>query len=78
MIKNNKKFKIFDCDALINFHKRIFFSIIVFSLFYFRAIFRIVDVMIIDFNHNEFNMSMDSVVQRVYKNEGYKKSLANL
>ena len=29
-------------------------------------------------NHNEFNMSMDSVVQRVYKNEGYKKSLANL
>ncbi|PKH52492.1 methylamine utilization protein [Tenacibaculum sp. Bg11-29] len=29
-------------------------------------------------NHNEFNMSMDSVVQRVSKNKEYKKSLANL
>ncbi|WBX74334.1 methylamine utilization protein [Tenacibaculum pacificus] len=29
-------------------------------------------------NHNEFNMSMDSVVQRVYKNKEYKKSIINL
>lgn len=29
-------------------------------------------------NHNEFNMSMDSVVQRVLKNENYKKLIANL
>ncbi|QXP74582.1 methylamine utilization protein [Tenacibaculum sp. AHE15PA] len=29
-------------------------------------------------NHNEFDMSMDSVVQRVLKNENYKKLIANL
>ncbi|WBX72163.1 cytochrome-c peroxidase [Tenacibaculum retecalamus] len=29
-------------------------------------------------NHNEFNMSMDSVVQRVLKNEKYKNLLTNL
>ncbi|CAM1335182.1 cytochrome-c peroxidase [Tenacibaculum aestuariivivum] len=29
-------------------------------------------------NHNEFNMSMDSVVQRVLKNKKYKKLLAGL
>ncbi|MCG8858596.1 cytochrome-c peroxidase [Tenacibaculum finnmarkense] len=29
-------------------------------------------------NHNEFNMSMDSVVQRVFKNKNYKNSLATL
>ena len=29
-------------------------------------------------NHNEFNMSMDSVVYRVLKNKNYKKALANL
>ena len=47
MIKK-KNFKIFDYDALINFHKRIFLSIIIFSCFYFIAIFRIADVMIFD------------------------------
>ena len=48
MKKNIKKFKIFDSDALNNFHKRIFFSIIVFISFYFLAIYRIADVMIFD------------------------------
>ena len=48
MLINNKKIKIFDSDALNNFHKRIFFSIIIFSLCYFLAIFRIADVMLFD------------------------------
>ena len=46
MKTKSKKFLIFDSDALKNFHKRIFFSIIVFSCFYFLAIFRIADIMI--------------------------------
>lgn len=29
-------------------------------------------------NHNEFNMSIDSIVKRVLKNEKYKKKIANL
>ena len=55
MIKKSKKFKIFDSDALKNFHKRIFFSIIVFVCFYFVAVFRIADVMIFDINNEEFS-----------------------
>ena len=54
MLIKSKKFKIFDSDALKNFHKRIFFSIIIFSCFYFVAIFRIGDVMVFKFNKNEF------------------------
>jgi len=53
MIKQSKKFKIFDSDALKNFHKRIFFSIIIFLCCYFIAIFRIADVMIFDINSKE-------------------------
>ena len=48
MFIRNKKIKIFDSDALNYFHKRIFFSIIIFTLCYFVAIFRIADVMIFD------------------------------
>ncbi len=48
MLNKSKKLKIFDSDALKNFHKRIFFSIIVFTSFYFIAIFRIADVMIFE------------------------------
>ena len=50
-IKNNK-FKIFDSDALKNFHKRIFLSIIVFLFCYFVAIFRIAEIMIFDIDSN--------------------------
>ena len=53
MFNKSKKLKIFDSDALKNFHKRIFFSIIIFLLFYFTAIFRIADVMIFDIYSNE-------------------------
>ena len=45
-----KKFLIFDIDDLKKFHKRVFFSIIVFLSFYFIAIFRIADVMIFESN----------------------------
>ena len=45
-----KKFLIFDIDDLKKFHKRVFFSIIVFLIFYFIAIFRIADVMIFESN----------------------------
>ena len=53
MIIQSKKIKIFDSDALKNFHKRIFFSIIVFLFCYFTAILRIADVMIIDFTKKD-------------------------
>ena len=43
-----KKFYFFDCDALKNFHKRIFFSITIFVFVYFIALYRIVDVMILE------------------------------
>ena len=54
-MKIKSKFLIFDSDALKNFHKRIFFSIIVFSCFYFLAIFRIADIMIFTPNIVSFN-----------------------
>ena len=43
-----KKFHFFDIDALKNFHKRIFFSIIVFIIVYSIAFYRITDLMLID------------------------------
>ena len=48
MIKKSKNIKIFDSDALKNFHKRIFFSIIVFICCYSTAVLRIADIMIFD------------------------------
>ena len=53
MIIKSKNFKIFDSDALKKFHKRIFFSIVVFLCCYFLAIFRIADVMILEINLNK-------------------------
>ena len=44
----NKKFFLFDSNALKNFHKRIFFSITIFVFIYFIVFFRIVDVMILE------------------------------
>jgi len=49
----SKKFLIFDSDDLKKFHKRVFFSIIVFLGFYFVAIFRIADVMVFENNVKE-------------------------
>ena len=59
MINKSKQIKIFDSDALQNFHKRIFFSIIIFSCFYFLAIFRIADVMM--FNISDIDTKLVQV-----------------
>ena len=58
MINESSKFKIFDSDALKNFHKRIFFSIIIFSLCYFIAVFRIANLMIFDIPEKASIVSM--------------------
>ena len=44
----SKKYYIFDSDALINFHKRIFFSVIIFLIVFLVAFYRIVDVMLLE------------------------------
>ncbi len=41
-----KSFELFDSDSLKDFHKRIFFSMIVFLFVYFVAIYRIVEIML--------------------------------
>ena len=58
MFKNSANIKIFDSDALKNFHKRIFFSIIIFFCCYSIAIIRIADVMI--FNIEEKNIEISN------------------
>ena len=66
------KLKIFDSDALINFHKRIFFSIIVFSCFYFIAVFRITDIMVINSNNIELTQSiLEKNRGKIYDRNGY-------
>ena len=42
----NNKFKFFDSDSLKDIHKRLFFSITIFTLVYFIVFYRIADVMI--------------------------------
>ena len=72
MFNKSKKFKIFDSDALKNFHKRIFFSIIVFSFFYSIAIFRIADVMAFDFKKNDNNRVVEKIERgKIYDRNGY-------
>ena len=58
---NPKKFKIFDSDALVNFHKRIFLSIIIFLFCYFVAIFRIAEIMIFEIDSKK---SFDKIVKK--------------
>ena len=64
MIIKSKNFKIFDSDALKKFHKRIFFSIVVFLCCYFLAIFRIADVMLIEINLKK-NQSLIGSTEKV-------------
>ncbi|SVA19803.1 uncharacterized protein METZ01_LOCUS72657, partial [marine metagenome] len=52
----SKKYYIFDSDALINFHKRIFFSVIIFLFVFLVAFYRIVDVMLLE---KSINISKD-------------------
>ena len=51
----SKKYYIFDSDALINFHKRIFFSITIFLFVFIIAFYRIVDVMLLNKSINVSN-----------------------
>ncbi len=62
MLNKSKKIKIFDSDALKNFHKRIFFSIVVFLCCYLIAVFRIADVML-------FEVSASSILSDVVKQQ---------
>ena len=71
MVIKSKKFTIFDSDALKKFHKRIFFSIIVFLCCYFLAVFRIADVMILEINLNKNqNYSFVSERGKIYDRNG--------
>jgi len=67
----SKKYYIFDSDALINFHKRIFFSIIIFLFVFFIAFYRILDVMLIEESVN-VNNSTKKIVERgsIYDRNG--------
>ena len=53
----SKKYYIFDSDALINFHKRIFFSVIIFLFVFLVAFYRIADVMLLE---KSINISNDT------------------
>ena len=67
----SKKFIIFDSDDLKKFHKRIFFSIIVFLSFYFVAIFRIADVMVFGYNEKEIINIQDNTERgKIYDRNG--------
>ena len=71
MLKNSKKIKFFDSDALKNFHKRIFFSIIIFSCCYFISIFRISEIMIYDITKiNEDTVKIQSDRGKIYDRNG--------
>ena len=49
---SNKRFRIFDSDALKNIHKRVFFSITIFLIFYSLIFIQIFNLMIFS---NYFN-----------------------
>ena len=68
----SKKFLIFDSDDLKKFHKRVFFSIIVFLGFYFVAIFRIADVMVFENNVKEITNIKANIValEKLYEGSG--------
>ena len=53
-----KPFVLFDTDSLKDFHKRIFFSMLMFLLVYFGAIFRITEIML--FNDTQANIISNS------------------
>ena len=54
-IDDKKSFKLFDSDSLKDFHKRIFFSILLFLFIYFTAIYRITDIMLLSKEVNQIH-----------------------
>ncbi len=67
----SKKYYIFDSDALINFHKRIFFSIIIFLFVFLVAFYRIADVMLLEKSIN-INNDAKQITERgnIYDRNG--------
>jgi len=67
----SKRFFIFDSDALKNFHKRIFFSIIIFISFYLIVIFRIANVMVFEINTKQAILIEEEAVRgKIYDRNG--------
>jgi len=58
----NKKFKFFDSDSLKDIHKRLFFSVTIFTLIYFVVFYRIADVMI-------FNKAIANISKEIQTNQ---------
>jgi len=67
----SKKYYIFDSDALINFHKRIFFSVIIFLFVFLVAFYRITDVMLLEKSIN-INNDAKQITERgnIYDRNG--------
>jgi len=53
----SKSFILFDSDSLKDFHKRIFFSILLFLFVYFVAIYRITQIMLLSFDDKIVNVT---------------------
>ena len=61
-----KKFKIFDSDALKNIHKRVFFAITIFSIIYFGAFYKITEIMIL-----KKSLKIKFASQEIYQTRQY-------
>ena len=71
MFNKSKKLKIFDSDALKNFHKRIFFSIIIFFCCFIISIIKLADVMVFEITNNEIKkISKISDRGKIYDRNG--------
>ena len=68
----SKRYYIFDSDALKNFHKRIFFSITIFLFVFVIALYRIMDVMIIEKTLHSFSKT-NKFIERgnIYDRNGF-------
>ncbi len=58
-----KIFNLFDSDSLKDFHKRIFFSMLLFILVYFLAIYRITDIMLFS-KDEQYSITKEKVLNR--------------
>ena len=70
-MRKNRKF-LFDSDSLKNFHKRIFFSILVFLFFFFSVFYRISFITISSYFDNPSQVKLEEKVNRgiIYDRNG--------
>ena len=68
----NKNFKIFDCDSLKNIHKKVFFSIFIFSICYSLIFFQIFNIMVIS---RYFDVNVENKKELNKKNKDRGKIL---